>query len=329
MKNVLAVLLATQAPFGRNEIEVVSAGRRLATELGGTLAVAVLGPADDRWAQEPFSFGAERVFRCEHEALGTYQNDLFTAAVQQAHAAAQPDVVLLPSSAYGLEIAPLLGYKIGASVLLDCVQLTGDGTSGRVSIVKPVYGGKANWVLVAKKAPVVLVMRSRAVEPLEPQAENAGETVRLELQLDARVARSRLVERRVEEEAGAHLEDARIVVSGGRGIGGRENFGQLEHLAQALGGSVGASRAACDLGWVPASWQIGQTGKKVAPDLYLAVGISGASQHMVGCSGAKHIAAINKDPKAPIFRVAELGVVDDYRAIVPALIEALKQRKRV
>jgi electron transfer flavoprotein alpha subunit len=140
--------------------------------------------------------------------------------------------------------------------------------------------------------------------------------------------RTEILERKTEDAGcGPKLEDARIIVSGGRGLGNKENFVHLEELARILGGSVGASRAACDQGWVPASLQIGQTGKKVAPDLYLAVGISGASQHLVGIAGARHIVAVNKDAKAPIFQVAALGVVDEWQALLPKLADALKEHK--
>ncbi len=327
MRNVLAMLLARRDCFGRTEAEVLSAAVRLSGALGGTLSAGLLGPADDSWVESCFAFGAGRVLHADHPALGEYRNDLYVAAAQQCSAAAQAEMLLLPGTTYGLEIAPVLGYKLGASVTLDCIELRGNAVSGQVTLTKPVYGGKANLELAVRTPPAVVAMRPRTVVPLNPQVGRRGDVLRVEVQLDVAAARTRLVERRVEESGASRLEDARTIVSGGRGLGGKENFALLEQLAGVLGGTLGASRAACDLGWAPASWQIGQTGKKVAPDLYIAVGISGASQHMVGCSGAKHLVAINKDSKAPIFRAAELGVVEDYRAFIPALIEALRRRK--
>jgi len=327
MRNVLAILIAAKGPPGRTEIEVLSAGKRLRDQLDGGLTAALIGPADSSWTEQAFHYGADRAFLVNHPLLDDYQPDLLLSVLQQTCQAAQAEAILFPSTTYGLELAPLLGYKIAASVILDCVSVHGDAGSGQVTVVKPVYGGKANWGLVAKKPPVVVALRMRSVEPLQSEEGRAGEVTELEVKLESQSVRSRVLERRVEASDGQRLEDARLIVGGGRGIGSAENFASLKELARELGGALGASRAACDLGWVPASWQIGQTGKKVAPDLYLAIGISGASQHMVGVTGAKHIVAINKDPKAPIFQVAELGLVEDYRTFVPAFIQALKRHK--
>jgi electron transfer flavoprotein alpha subunit len=323
MQNVLAILIGSGGGFGRTEIELLSAGRRLAQQLGGDLAAAILGRVPDTWNDECFAYGADKVLRTS--GIDNYQNEAYSAAAHQVAKVASADVVLLPSTTYALEVAPVLAYRLGASVILDCIAL--EGADGTVKITKPVYGGKANSELIARKPPVVVAMRMRSVAPAEQQENRRGEVATIDVDLSSVRARTKIIERQVEESANARLEDARIIVSGGRGIGGKENFARLDELARVLGGTVGASRAACDLGWVPATLQIGQTGKKVAPDLYLAVGISGASQHLVGIAGAKHIVAINTDPKSPIFQVAEVGVVDDWKTFLPKLTEALKQSK--
>jgi electron transfer flavoprotein alpha subunit len=325
MKNVVALLIAAPGGLRRTEAEVLSAGRRLADGLGGTLAAVILGTAEASWDGDAAAYGADRVLRVEHAALAEYQAELMVEAAQSACAALQAEVCLAPSTTYGLEMAPVLAQKLGAAVVTDVIAASGE--SGQVKITKPVYGGKANSELIARKAPLVLVMRARSVAVLEKKAGAAADTSKLDVQLDATLAKSRIVERKQEASAGVRLEDARIIISGGRGLGGPDGFKLLEELAALLGGTVGASRAACDQGWVPASWQIGQTGKKVAPELYLAVGISGASQHLVGISGAKHIVAVNKDEKAPIFEASEAGVVEDYRTMIPALIEAVKKHR--
>jgi electron transfer flavoprotein alpha subunit len=325
MKNILAVLIPSGSSFTRTEIEVLSASRRIADELGGTLSAAILGFADASWNDQCASYGAQTVYRPAADQLTSYQHDIFTAALQQIQNTAQADLVLIPSTTYGLEVATVFGYKSGASVTLDCIGLKGDASDGTVVITKPVYGGKANSELVAKSGPAVIVMRMRSVTPLTAEAGRSAEVVEVPIKVDPSKARTKIIERRSEDAGAAKLEDARVIISGGRGLGGPEAFADLRALAAMLGGTIGASRAACDQGWVPASLQIGQTGKKVAPDLYLAVGISGASQHMVGITGARHIVAINKDAKAPIFQLAACGVVDDFKSFLPQFVAALKE----
>lgn len=173
--------------------------------------------------------------------------------------------------------------------------------------------------------PQIATVRPRHMDPLEENNGRQGEVVRVELALDPALKKTKVVELIKEETTGIKLEDANFVVSGGRGLGGPENFKMLQELAALLKGAVGASRAAVDAGWVPPSWQIGQTGRIVAPNFYLAIGISGASQHLAGISAAKHIVAINTDPDAPIFKVAEIGVVEDYRKVVPTLTQKLRE----
>jgi len=327
MKRVLALLLAP-GPFGRTDDEVLSAAQNLARGLQGEWVAAIVGPGGPDWTSQCFALGAAQVFCADHPVLQTYQSDLYAIAMQQAGAAAAAEVILVPSSTYGLECAARVGYHLGAAVTLDCTALEGDSRTGTVRITKPVYGGKANQELEAVSGPLVVAMRSRSVSPGERQEGRSGEVVQLHLELAPSAARTRIVERHVDGAGSAKLDDARVIVSGGRGLGAAESFAQLEELAGLLGGTVGASRAACDLGWVPASLQIGQTGKKVAPDLYLAVGISGASQHLVGITGARHVVAINKDPKAPIFQVAEFGLVEDFKTFLPPLVEAVKRHKQ-
>ncbi len=322
MRNVLAILIPAGS-FSRTEAEILTAGKGLAAQFGVGLTAAVLGPPNDSLARECFAFGAKSVIRVED--LPAYQSEAYSAAAQQAATIGSADVILFPSTTYGLEIAPGLGYRLGASVILDCVRLEGNST-GHLIITKPVYGGKANSELVARQGPVVIAMRMRSVAPGEKQ-DGATGGIRT-IPAPASSPRTQILEHKTEDAgSGPKLEDARIIVSGGRGLGSKDNFVHLEELARILGGSVGASRAACDLGWVPATLQIGQTGKKVAPDLYLAVGISGASQHLVGIAGARHVVAVNKDPKAPIFQAAALGVVDEWQALLPKLVDALKEHK--
>jgi electron transfer flavoprotein alpha subunit len=327
MHSVVAVLIATHEEFGRTDIEVLSAGVRLAEDLGGTLTAVILGDAPASLATNCFSYGAGRVAVAESPVLSAYQPVAFSDAVEQVVRALGGDVLLFPSTTSGLELAPLAGYKLGASVVMDAIGVDRKVDGGGIRIQKPVFGGKAQNLLIARKAPVVIALRMRSVAPLAKRENAQGEVVKVPVTIGTPSGSWRVMDRTVEKSEGVRLEDARIVVSGGRGLGAKENFACLEELGRVLGAALGASRAAVDLGWVPSTWQIGQTGKKIAPDLYLAVGISGASQHMVGITGAKHIVAVNKDEKAPIFQMAELGVVEDYRTFIPKLVEAVRKRK--
>jgi electron transfer flavoprotein alpha subunit len=190
-------------------------------------------------------------------------------------------------------------------------------------VTRGVYGGKAMAVIALTRLPGVVWLRARAMAPASARAPGAVERLRLGLVADPRV---RVVSRHVEAKDGVRLEEARLIVSGGRGLGGPEPFNQLQALAAAMGAQMAASRAACDAGWVPASWQVGQTGKKVAPELYMAIAISGASQHIMGIADAKVICAINRDPDAPIFKHCRFGLVDDYQKVVGPLIDKLSRR---
>lgn len=327
MRSVVTVLIANNNEFGRTEIEVLSAGVRLAEDLGGNLTAVLLGEPPPSFAPSCFSYGANRVAVAESPVLSAYQPIAFSAALEQVIRTVGGHVLLFPSTTSGLELAPLAGHRLGASVVMDAIGVDGKVNGGGIRIQKPVFGGKAQSLLIARKVPVVVALRMRSIAPVARQENTKGEIIKVPVTVTSSVGTWRLVDRKVEQSEGLRLEDARIVVSGGRGLGGKENFACLEELSRVLGAALGASRAAVDLGWVPSTWQIGQTGKKIAPDLYLAVGISGASQHMVGIAGAKHVVAINKDDKAPIFQMAELGVVEDYRAFIPKLVEAVKKRK--
>ncbi|MEK6374127.1 MAG: electron transfer flavoprotein subunit alpha/FixB family protein [Acidobacteriota bacterium] len=240
--------------------------------------------------------------------------------------------ILFSNDTYSQEVAPRLAHRLGGSCVGDGIDV--QFVDGRLRVTRQVYGGKAEAVIALKRTPGVAWLRARSfapgnagVPPAGPPpsrrrdaAEPAGE--------DAGAPKTRIVERTASQSE-ARLEDARVIVSGGRGIGGPEGFAQeLQPLAQLLGAQMAASRAACDAGWVPPTWQVGQTGKKVAPDLYLAIGITGASQHMAGISEAKQIAAINIDRDAPIFKHCRFGIVEDYRKVVPLLRQKLSELQR-
>ena len=257
--------------------------------------------------------------------LSEYHADLYLSALDSLCREVSPRVVLMSRTAEGRELAPRLAFRQGVGLAQDCLEVSVDESSGTLLANRPVYGGNAIAVVSCEQTPQIAAVRPKAYEPTEADQSRRGEVVSFPVDLDASQARTRVVETVSEESEGVKLEDARVVVSGGRGLGGPEPFSGLEDLAKLLGGAVGASRAAVDSGWVPASYQVGLTGKAITPDLYITVAISGASQHMAGCSGAKCIVAINKDAAANIFKEARYGVVGDWETIIPALTEAVRE----
>ncbi|MBO8142733.1 MAG: electron transfer flavoprotein subunit alpha/FixB family protein [Firmicutes bacterium] len=304
--------------------EVLGGARRLADRTGGQVIAGALGPAAQA-ARGMIAHGADRVFTVEHEALDGSDADACVEAAEAVCRQAGEGLVLLAGDGLGWEVAPRLAHRLRAGLVTDCVSVSVDGE--RAVMTKPVYGGKAMARFAVRTGTQVALMRLRAMEPIEPDPDRTGEVEPLGFSPKT-AGRVRVVERKHEEHEGrVRLEDARVVVSGGRGLGGPEPFRQLEELADLLGGAVGASLAAVDAGWISPQHQVGQTGKSVAPDVYIAVGISGASQHVAGMSGSRTIVAINKDPDAPIFRVAHLGAVGDYKEILPAFTAELRRLK--
>ncbi|HEV7240110.1 MAG TPA: electron transfer flavoprotein subunit alpha/FixB family protein [Thermoanaerobaculia bacterium] len=281
------------------------------------IVIVIFGSPDSRSAQglagaaAPLG-GASRTVVVE----GEYQPEPVLDALVDACRGAS--VVLLANDTYSQEVAPRLAHRLGGACVGDGVDVR--MVDGRLRVTRQVYGGKANAVIELRRSPAVVWLRARsfAVAPITGSfAVSAAQDDR---------ANTRIVERKVAAENDAKLEDAQVIVSGGRGIGGPEGFrDELEPLAKLLGAQMAASRAACDAGWVPPTWQVGQTGKKVAPELYLAVAITGASQHMAGISEAKNIVAINIDPDAPIFKHCRFGIVEDYRKVVPLLRRKLEE----
>jgi electron transfer flavoprotein alpha subunit len=325
MAGILVVAVGEGGRLSRNTLEVLGAAGRLSGKLGEGLAAVALGERAEAAAPALIAHGAQTVFTVSDPLLKGYQAELFLAALEAACAQAAPRVVLLAADSVGGDVAPRLAHRLRGSMVSECMEMDGEAGGAGLRFVRQSHGGKALAVMTPRAFPAVVTVKPRSMEPAVPQEGRAGQTVPVRADLLAAAARTRLVERQAEETTGVKLEDARVVVSGGRGLKGPEGFKVLGELAQLLKGAVGASRAATDAGWVPASMQVGQTGKTVAPDLYVAVGISGATQHIAGMSGAKTIVAINTDPEAPIFKLAQLGVVADYKSLLPRLVAKCRE----
>lgn len=304
--------------------EVLAVGASLARGLGKELGLVLLGQGLERPAQDGTAFGADRVYLIDHPLVADSTPDVWVEAMEQACQRIQPDIVLFGRSVTGRDLAPRLAFRLGVGLLQDCVELRLDPETHRLVASRPVYGGNAIAMMRSSGDPQIATVRPRAYEPLEEAGGHTGEVVSLEVQVTPEMAKSRLVERREEPAEGVGLENARVVVAGGRGMGGKEGFRRLEELATLLGGAIGTSRVPVDMGWAAPSSQIGLTGKTVTPDLYIAVGISGASQHTSGVS-AGAVVAINKDGGARMFDTATYGVVGDWRQVLPAFIEAVRE----
>lgn len=291
------------------------------------LAVArTLGPSvtaltmTEAGARDLIAHGAERVYAC----AGTseeYEDDWLETAAALVREI-EPSVVLAGHTSTGADLAPRLAFRIGAGVATGCVAIAAEG--GRIVCTRPCFGGNAREVVSFAAGLAIATVRS-GVGTSQRDDQRQGEIVRRAR--SGASGRVRVIAREREASAGTRLEDAKIIVAGGRGLEGPEGFEVLDALANVLGAAVGSSRVPCDLGWVPHSKQIGLTGKTVTPDLYVAVGISGAGHHMAGCGNARAIVAINTDPDAAIFREAKLGIVGDYRKVVPALAQAIAELK--
>ncbi len=292
----------------------------LARSLGEPSAV-VLGKGASAAAEKLAAYGAEKVYVSEAEELDSFLAGPKASVLAQLVADKSPAAVLVPSNAEGKEVAARLAVKTGSGLLTDAV-----GVSADLTAEQPVFGG--NVVVqskVAKGTPIITV-RPNSTAPVE--AAGAGAVEQVSATFSPADTAARIVESVVEAKGGRpDLGEASVVVSGGRGLGGAENFALVEKLADTLGAAVGASRAATDAGWYPHQNQVGQTGRTVSPQLYIAVGISGAIQHRAGMQTSKTIVAINKDPEAPIFELADFGLVGDLFNVVPQLTDEIAKRK--
>ena len=305
--------------------ELLAAARGIGDATGEEVGVALLNGSDAA-GQAAVALGADKAYLVQDDVLADMQLDAQVAALSNVCAEVQPSVVLIGRTLAGRDVGPRLAFRLGVGLAQDCLQVSAEGDGGRVSAVRPVYGGNALAKVTFPQAnPQMVVLRAKAYEPPEADDSRSGEVVVINPGLDASVVKARLVETVTQESEGVRLEDAAVVIGGGRGLGGPEPFDQLEDLARMLGGAVGASRAVCDAGWLDHSYQVGLTGKTITPDLYITVGISGASQHMAGCSASKNIVAINRDADANIFKTASFGVVGDWKNVLPSFIETVRE----
>jgi len=302
-------------------LEAVRTARMIADQSGGTVTALVIGHGVSAVAGTLAGYGASEVRVMDHEKMAAYSCTAYGKCIAEVAKQVQATVVLMAATAMGKDLAPRVAVKLEAGLAADCTAIKADAAT--VVATRPVYAGKALLEIALTSALKVITLRPNVFSA----GESSGSTVvpqKVELTLaDADFAS---VVEGVSASAGAlDVSEADIIVSGGRGMRGPEHFHLIENLASALGGAVGASRAVVDAGWRPHEEQVGQTGKTVSPSLYIAVGISGAIQHLAGMSSSKYIVAINKDKDAPIFQVADYGIVGDAFEVLPALTSEIKK----
>jgi electron transfer flavoprotein alpha subunit len=305
--------------------EILGCGRKLADDLKEELYCVLIGNQIGEIPKKAIAHGADKVYTIDDPLFKEYQTDSYVAAMDKLVKDVAPRILLLGQTSIGRDLAPRLAFKLGTSLSMDCLELNINPSTKSVELTKPVYGGNARAIFTSEAIPQMATIRQKAMSPLAPDESRKGEFIPFKADVDPSQIRTKLVETVKEQVAGIKLEDASVVVSGGRGIGGPDGFKQLEELAKILKAAVGASRPPCDNKWIPDTSQVGLTGKIVTPELYIAVAISGASQHLAGCSGSKNIVAINKDPEANIFKEARFGVVGDWKQILPAFTQRVKE----
>jgi electron transfer flavoprotein alpha subunit len=319
MATILTFAEQREGKLRRASLETVSEARRLAGGLGADVTAVVVGPGSEPLAGELASYGADHVVVFDDPAFVAYATEAWARALAQAITEAKPSVALVPFTAIGKDLAPRVAAKIGAGLATDCVGFEVKGAT--LAARRPIYAGKAYATVEWTGEPRMATLRPNVFPLGQPDPTRKADVRKATADT---AARARVTEVKASGAGKVQLTEAQIVVSGGRGLKGPEHFHLVEDLANAIGAAVGASRAVVDAGWVDHQMQVGQTGKTVSPSLYVACAISGAIQHLAGMSTSKVIVAINKDPDAPIFKVANYGILGDVFEVLPKLTEAAK-----
>lgn len=320
-KNVLVLGETRDGELRNVSYETIAAAKTISD--GGTVTAVLLGDSVADFAQTMVQYGADRVITVEHPHLKQYTSDGYSQAFMEVYEQEKPDAIVLGHTAMGKDLSPKLASKLGSGLISDVTTIEGEGDAAE--FVRPIYSGKAFEKVKSTSGVLFITIRPNNIEPLEKDESRTGDISSVKVDVtNLRSVIANVVRKAAE---GVDLSEAKVIVAGGRGVKSEDGFKPLEELAELLGGAVGASRGACDAEYCDYSLQIGQTGKVVTPDLYIAVGISGAIQHMAGMSNSKIIVAINKDAEANIFKVADYGIVGDLFEVMPLLIDEVKKLK--
>lgn len=305
-------------------LELLSQGRKIADKIGETLVAVVLGQGIDGLSKEVTAYGADKVILVDDPKLAEYTTGAYASVLNQLVRKEEPQAVLLGNTAVGKDLAPRLAQRLGVGLASDCTGME-INAENFLAFKRPIYAGKAFAHVISNVRPVLATIRPNTFPVNAADPSHQAEVVKETATIDPADLRAILKEVAIAASKRPELTEANIIVSGGRGMKGPENYGILEQLADVIGAAVGASRAAVDAGWREQKFQVGQTGKTVSPTLYIACGISGAIQHLAGMGSSKFIVAINKDPEANIFNVADYGIVGDLFEVVPLLTDEFKK----
>lgn len=308
-------------------LELIGEGRKLADQLNKKLAVVLAGNNLEKNTEELLHYGVDKVYYIKHDLLENFSTEGITISVSNLILERKPEIVLVGATSLGRDIAPRIAGRIGTGLTADCTKLEIDLNDKKILQTRPAFGGNLMATIICpKNRPQMSTVRPGVMEKA-PYSETAyGEIEVVIPNLTSDMIRTKLLEILDQGKKLVNLTDAKIIVSGGRGLKKAEGFELIKKLADKLGGEVGASRAAVDSGWIDHSHQVGQTGTTVRPTIYIACGISGAIQHLAGMSESKYIIAINKDPEAPIFKVCDYGIVGDLYEVIPQMIEWIEKR---
>ncbi|MGB9880197.1 MAG: FAD-binding protein, partial [Anaerolineae bacterium] len=305
--------------------QLMGKARELADTLGAKAEAVLLGHNVEHLAQELIADGADTVYLADDPLLEHYRTDAYAKVLADLIQSKKPEIVLFGATTVGRDLAPRISQRIYTGLTADCTGLDIDEGERLLLQTRPAFGGNIMATIVCPRhRPQMATVRPGVMRAPQPDPSRQGEIERVPVNISAEDLNINILRVVKEARRRVNLEDAKIIVSGGRGLGRPEGFKLIEELAEALGGEVGASRAAVDAGWIDHDHQVGQTGKTVHPDLYIACGISGAIQHQAGMKESKFIVAINKDPSAPIFQIADVGIVGDLYKVIPELIKQLK-----
>lgn len=327
-KNVWVYAEQREGELQNISLELVGEGKRLAEKLGVEVCALLIGKDITHLSKKLFEYGADKVYVAEDDLLEHYTTDGYTKVISELIDELKPEILLIGATNIGRDLAPRVASRVSTGLTADCTQLDIDVESRTLLQTRPAFGGNLMATIITTEfRPQMSTVRPGVMNPLEPVQGKVGELIRVTPNItsaDLRVKVQKIVK---EKKKGVLIEEAQVIIAGGRGMNGPEGFAILKPLAERLGGELGASRAAVDSGWIEKSHQVGQTGKTVKPVIYIAFGISGAIQHLAGMKDSDVIIAINKDPEAPIFKIANYSIVGDYKEIVPALLEALGEKK--